>query len=368
MGSTRGAFGALLALAALDAAGYSVIAPVGPAIADATGAGPATIGALVGVFALGQALGFFAAGAVVSRRGARAAILLSLVLVAGGCAGFVWLDGLAAWFPARLAMGLGSGGLWIGIVLATIEAFPGQEYRRLTGILGAYSVGAVAGPAFGALEGVHAPFAAFLAVTLGGLALGALLPRRTSARVLEADRSALRSPGFGFASAGILAIAIGYGVVEGPLTLHLGSELAQAELGALYVGAAVVAGAAAVAAGSLAPRPLVGIAAVALAAGIALAGATTSVALWLPALGLAALGIGLGEAGALGVLLEAVGPRRIVTAMVVWSQVWAAGYLAGPLAGGVVAEAFGYAALGVVPAAAAVAVLGVPWRRVAAAS
>ena len=37
----------LLALAALDSAGYSIIAPVVPAIGDETGAGPGLIGALV---------------------------------------------------------------------------------------------------------------------------------------------------------------------------------------------------------------------------------------------------------------------------------------------------------------------------------
>ena len=41
--------------------------------------------------------------------------------------------------------------------------------------------------------------------------------------------------------------------------------------------------------------------------------------------------------------------RYIVLAMVVWSQVWAIGYLVGPAVGGVVAEAFGYGALGLVP-------------------
>ena len=119
---------------------------------------------------------------------------------------------------------------------------------------------------------------------------------------------------------------------------------------------------AAVAAGSLRPRPLVGAGAVLLAAGIGLAGATHGLLPWLPALALVALGIGLGEAGALGVLLDAVGTERIVTALVVWSQIWSLGYLVGPVVGGLTAEVAGYAALGVVPAAAAVAVLAASRR------
>jgi len=172
----------------------------------------------------------------------------------------------------------------------------------------------------------------------------------------------MRSAGFAFASIGILAIAVGYGIVEGPLTLHLGGELGQGELAALYVAAAIVTGGAAVAAGGLAPRPLVGAGAVLLAAGIALAGATSGLVPWLPALTLVALGIGLGECGALGVLLEAVGTERIVTALVVWSQVWSLGYLAGPVVGGLAAEVAGYAALGVVPAAAVLGVLAASRR------
>ena len=47
----------LLGLGALDAAGYSIIAPVVPEIEEATAAGPAILGALVACFAVGQLLG-----------------------------------------------------------------------------------------------------------------------------------------------------------------------------------------------------------------------------------------------------------------------------------------------------------------------
>jgi MFS family permease len=56
-------------------------------------------------------------------------------------------------------------------------------------------------------------------------------------------------------------------------------------------------------------------------------------------------------------LIEAVPVERIVTAMVVWSQVGIIGYLLGPLAGGIVAEAAGYALVGAVPAAAGILVV-----------
>ena len=59
----------------------------------------------------------------------------------------------------------------------------------------------------------------------------------------------------------------------------------------------------------------------------------------------------------MGILLDAVSPERIVTAMVVWSQVGIVGYLLGPLAGGAVAQGLGFAALGLVPLVGGVVVL-----------
>jgi MFS family permease len=74
------------------------------------------------------------------------------------------------------------------------------------------------------------------------------------------------------------------------------------------------------------------------------------------AVGLVGIGLGIGESGALGILLEAIPPERMVTAMVVWSQLWAAGYLAAPIVAGGVAESLGFAALGLVPLAASLLV------------
>src|ERR671916_276935 len=104
------AYPLLLALGALDATGYSVIVPVAPAIADATGAGPATIGMLVASFPAGMVAGFALAGWAVRRHGSRALLAGSLVLVALGALGFALSDSLSVYFAARSLMGLGSGG------------------------------------------------------------------------------------------------------------------------------------------------------------------------------------------------------------------------------------------------------------------
>ena len=67
----------ILALSALDAAGYSVIAPVLPQISDATGAGPAVIGALVATFPAGMLFGFVAAAPGIARGQTRAVLAVS---------------------------------------------------------------------------------------------------------------------------------------------------------------------------------------------------------------------------------------------------------------------------------------------------
>jgi MFS family permease len=62
--------------------------------------------------------------------------------------------------------------------------------------------------------------------------------------------------------------------------------------------------------------------------------------------------------------LEGVPTERIVTAMVVWSQIGIVGYFLGPLIGGFVAESAGYAALGIVPLLGAIPVVLLALRRV----
>jgi MFS family permease len=346
----------LLGLGALDAAGYSIIAPVVPEIEEATAAGPAILGALVACFAVGQMLGYPLGGRGIERRHAVWVLAGSLVLVVLGDLGFVVGEGLGVWFPARLVQGIGAGGLWMGVSFAVIERFPGQEFPRLTGVLAAYGAGAIAGPAMGAAGGIRTPFLIHLVLVL---VLAAALTRVGPPRgrvAFRSDRAALRSPGFVLASAGILLVALALGTFDGPLPLHFAELLGQAEIAALYVASAVVGAVCATVGGRLPPRPTLAVGTVLIPAAVAIAGLTESVGVWVVAAVLLGVGLGIGEAGALGILLHSIGVERIVLAMVVWSQVWALGYLAGPAAAGGVAEALGFGAIGLVPCAAALLV------------
>ena len=355
---SRAAYPLLLALGALDAAGYSVIVPVAPAIADATGAGPATIGLLVASFPAGMIAGFALAGWAVRHHGSRVLLAGSLLLVALGALAFVLGDSLPIYFAGRMLMGLGSGGIWMGVTFDTLDRWPGQEYLCMSRVFAAYSIGGLIGPALGAFGGIEGPFLAYLVLLLFAVPAVLLVPKPTARRDFASDRAMLRRRAFWVASAAILFAVLALGVLEGVLPLHLAERLTQAQIGALYVGASLVVALSATAAGGRPPRPLVFAAVFLTVAGISLAGLATGVPLWVLAMLLAAVGIGLANTGSLGLLVEAVPVERIVTAMVVWSQVGIIGYLLGPLAGGLVADGVGYAFMGLVPAAAGIAVVG----------
>src|ERR1043165_2960171 len=117
------------------------------------------MGGLLASVAVGQMVGYPLAARVLQRRHALAVLLASLALIVVGDLGFIFGESLGGFFPARLAQGSGAGGLWIGTSFAIIERYPGEEYRRLTGILAAYGIGAIAGPAIGAIGGGRRPVA-----------------------------------------------------------------------------------------------------------------------------------------------------------------------------------------------------------------
>ena len=278
-------------------------------------------------------------------------------MVALGALGFVLGGSLAVYFVSRFLMGLGSGGIWIGVTFDTLERWPGQEYLCMSRIFAAYSVGGLIGPMLGAFGGIRGPFLAYLALLLAALPVVLFVAEPQVRREFDADRAVLRTRGFRVASAAILFAVLALGVLEGVLPLHLAERLSQAQIGGLYVGASLIVAVSAAAAGGRRPRPLVFAAVLLAVAGTSLAGIATDVPLWLLALALAAVGIGIANTGSLGLLVEAVPVQRIVTAMVVWSQIGIIGYLLGPLAGGLVADSLGYAFIGTVSAVAGLLVV-----------
>lgn len=118
----------VLALGALDAAGYSLIAPVLPSLAHRLDAGPLVMGLLVATFPAGMAAGFALAGRLVRSGSPRVTLLAGLLLVGVGTVSFVAGGPLLVYAVGRTVMGLGSGCLWLGVTFATLVSWPGQEY------------------------------------------------------------------------------------------------------------------------------------------------------------------------------------------------------------------------------------------------
>jgi hypothetical protein len=262
-------------------------------------------------------------------------------------------------------MGLGSGGLWIGITFATLAYWPGQEYLCMSRIYAAYAAGGLLGPALGALDGVTTPFFAYAALLAALAPAAAALPRPAAAG-FASDRAALRSRRFWISAVAIMLAILATGALDGVLPLHFAQAWSQTGIGIAYllVGALLAVGS--VVAGHQPPTRMLIAGAVAVTVGLALAGATASSTAWVVALALIGLGAGAAQTGATGQLLAAVPIARIVTAMVVWSQLGILGYVAASALGGLLAQYLGYAALGLLPVVAAIALaaLAVPsWHR-----
>jgi len=140
------------------------------------------------------------------------------------------------------------------------------------------------------------------------------------------------------------------GALDGVLPLHFAERLTQTGIGLTYLAVGALIAISSATAGHQPPaRMLIG-GAVTITTGITLAGATATYLPCAAALLLIGLGAGAAQTGATGLLLDAVPTTRIVTAMIVWSQLGILGYLASPALGGLLAQHLGYAALGLLPA------------------
>jgi MFS family permease len=127
-GAVSLAYPVLLAVGAVDAAGYSVIGPVLPELAVAHQAGVAAMGAVAAAFPLAMIVGFAAAAPLVLTGRIRSTLLVALAVSGLGTLMLAAEPALPGVFAGRALMGLGSGGLWIGVTFATLAYWPGQEY------------------------------------------------------------------------------------------------------------------------------------------------------------------------------------------------------------------------------------------------
>src|SRR5919201_5940739 len=190
------AYVVLLVVSAVDAAGYSLIAPVGPAIAASTGVSPSIIGLLVATFPLGIMVGFIVAALAVQRGRTHVASVTSLAIVVVGSLGFVIGQRVDIYFASRLVMGVGSGAVWISVAFNIFARCSGQESRCMSRIFAAYSVGGLLGSIIGATGGVSTPFGAYAVIELTCIGLVVVMgpvrgPTKLRNRLVGAARAAV---------------------------------------------------------------------------------------------------------------------------------------------------------------------------------
>jgi MFS family permease len=274
-------------------------------------------------------LGFAAAGRLVRAGRTRTTLLAAITVAAAGAVLFATAPGLPALFLARALMGLGSGGLWIGVTFATLAYWPGQEYLCMSRIYAAYSAGALLGPALGTLGGTTAPFLTYALLLAVIAPMAATLPASATEK-FQTDRTALRTRRFWVSAIPIMLAILATGTLDGVLPLHFADRLSQTGIGVAYLAIGILIAVGSAAAGHQPPGRMLLAGATAITIGLTLTGATTTLAPWAAGLFLIGLGAGAAQTGATGLLLAAVPTTRIVTAMVVWSQLGILGYLAGP--------------------------------------
>ena len=352
----RLAYPILLLLGVTDSAAYSLIGPILPTLRQATGSTNTTMSLLAATFPLAMLAGFALAGRLAHARRTRAAMVVGLSCLLAGSLAFLTTTALPMLFAARAVMGVGSGCLWIAITFRTLQYWPGQEYLCMSRIYAAYSVGALVGPSLATLGGVQLPFASYVVVVLVCLPLVLALPT-TTASIMTRDPTMIRTRGFWTAAIAIMFAITATGTLDGVLPLHFATRLTQTQIGLAYTATAILIAAASAAAGNVRPGRALTIGGLGIVGGITLAGVSTTVPMWLCALALIGLGAGAAQTGATGILLQAVPTERIVTAMVVWSQMGILGYLIAPALGGPLAAWLGFQWLGLLPLGAGV-VLG----------
>ncbi len=141
----------LFVTAFVDMVGLTMILPLLPFYATSFGATATTVGLLIAAFSVAQ-LGVAPVwGRFSDRYGRRPAILAGLLVTALAYLLFAFAGSIAALLVSRIVQGVGGG--TIGVIQAYVaDASPVERRTRSLGWLSAVtSLGAVAGPAFGAL-------------------------------------------------------------------------------------------------------------------------------------------------------------------------------------------------------------------------
>jgi len=157
---------------AVDTLFFTALTPLVPHFADKYELSKAGAGVFISTYAAGTLLGAIPAGLATIRLGPKPTVLIGLALMTTASLGFSLAGDIWALGLSRLFQGVGSSCSWAGGLAWVIASTPRERRGELLGTaMGAAVFGALLGPVLGALAGIVGIRAAFLGVTVAGVAL-----------------------------------------------------------------------------------------------------------------------------------------------------------------------------------------------------
>ena len=157
---------------AVDTLFFTALTPLVPHFADKYELSKAGAGVFISTYAAGTLLGAIPAGLATIRLGPKPTVLIGLALMTAASLGFSLAGDIWALGLSRLFQGVGSSCSWAGGLAWVIASTPRERRGELLGTaMGAAVFGALLGPVLGALAGIVGIRAAFLGVTVAGVAL-----------------------------------------------------------------------------------------------------------------------------------------------------------------------------------------------------
>jgi MFS family permease len=222
----------------VDTSAYAAITPLLPALSDEYGLDKAAAGTLSAAYPAGTLLFSLPGAWLVSRIGAKHALITGLAGLAFASLAFALATSTGMLIGARFIQGAAAGAMWAGALAWLVGLAPRERRAEALGTaIGAAIAGALAGPVLGATAdavGIGVVFAAYVAVPLAMIAWAVRMPgaSHVPGMGLAAVRTALSDATMRRGMWLMLLPALGFGVINVLVPLRLD------DLGA---GAAVIA-------------------------------------------------------------------------------------------------------------------------------
>jgi MFS family permease len=223
----------------VDTMFYAALAPILPDLEEELGLGKAGSGVLVGSYPVAQAFAALPAGWLAARHGARALVLVGLVVMSSAGVLFALADSTWLLNAARFTQGLGGICSWTAGLAWIAQVAPDGRRAELLGFgIGAGIVGAQFGPALGTLAHATGRDAAFMGAALLGVPLIVwtlrTAPAAVRTRATGSPRLLARDAPFRAALWLTLLPSLAFGAAEVLLPLRMD----EVGAGALAIGAA----------------------------------------------------------------------------------------------------------------------------------